>query len=380
MCIMSKVENEGIYSVYKHTLLKEVSGKENDMSYIGITTLQPKMRWGKNGRCYNKSSYFWNAIQKYGWDNFSHDILFEGLTKDEAEQKEIELIAYYKSANRDFGYNISLGGFHHGKHSEESRIKISNARKGKSYNIGRKLSEDAKLKISKANKGKRRSEEFKKRLSEAHKGKPKSEEFCKNLSDKKSVAVICIETKKVYKSATFAGKELGIDNSTISKCCRGDAKEAGGFHWMFAKDYSEEKAAEVLERTRNENHRRVMCVDTGEIYNTIREAALDIGVNDTEISACCRGINKSAGQKRWLYLEDVTEDKIQELLSIDVSNGKPKPVYCAELDMTFKTAKEAGEYTGVISSNITAVCKGRKYHKTAGKLPDGTKLHWEYAV
>lgn len=373
-------DNIRIYTVYKHTLPKEASGKNNDMYYIGITSQQPEIRWGKNGRCYNNSSYFWNAIQKYGWNNFKHDILFGNLTKEEAEQKEVELIAYYKSADRDFGYNIALGGFHHGKHSLESRIKISNARKGKSYNVGRKLSEDTKLKISKANKGRHHTEESKRKLSVAHKGKPKSEEFCQNLSDIKSIPVICIETKKIYKSATIAGKELGIDNSTISKCCRGDNKEAGGFHWMFIDEYTEEKASEILERTKNNQHRQVMCIETRKVYNTIQSAALDVGVNSSEISACCRGVIMSAGQKRWLYLEDVTEEKIQELLSIDISYGKPKQIYCVELNMIFKNAKEAGEYTGVISSNIIAVCKGKKGHKTAGKLPDGTKLHWEYVV
>lgn len=375
-----KDEKLNVYTVYKHTLPKEISGKENDMAYVGITMQQPEIRWGKNGRCYNNSSYFWNAIQKYGWNNIKHEILFVDLTKEEAEQKEVELIALHKSADRNFGYNISLGGFHNGKHSIESRIKISNAHKGMSYNIGRKHSEDAKLKISNANKGRHRSEEFKKRLSEAHLGKPKSEEFCKNLSDIKSIPVICIETKKVYKSATLAGRELGIDNSTISKCCKGDNKEAGGFHWMFADEYTEEKASEVLEKTRNNQHRQVICVDTRKIYDTIQSAALDVGVNGSEISACCRGTIMSAGQKRWLYLEDATEEKIQELLSIDISCGKPKPIYCVELNMIFKNAKEAGEYTGVISSNILAVCKGRKGHKTAGKLPDGTKLHWKYAT
>lgn len=374
---MGNIENERTYKVYKHTLPMSVSGKENDMVYIGITTLQPEIRWGKNGRCYNNSPYFWNAIQRYHWDNFTHEILLEDLTKDEAEQKEIELIAYYNSADRDFGYNISLGGFHHGKHSIESRMKISKAHQGKSYNVGRKLSEESKLKISKANKGRQRSEEFKKRLSEAHKGKPKNEEFCQNLSDIKSVPVICIETKKIYKSATLAGKELGIDNSTISKCCRGDNKEAGGFHWMFADEYTEDKANEILEKTRNNQHRQVMCVDTRKVYDTIHSAALDVGVNGSEISACCRGVIMSAGQKRWLYLEDASEEKIQELLSIDISRGKPKPIYCVELDMVFKNAKEAGEYTNTISSNILAVCKGK--NKSAGKLPDGTRLHWEYA-
>lgn len=349
-------ENERIYKLYKHTLPKTISGKENDMVYIGITCKKNvKQRW-LNGRGYDYNLYLSNTIKKYGWDNLLHEVLFDGLTKEEAEQKEIELIAYYDSTNPNKGYNLSLGGSSFGKHSEKTKQLISQKNKGKTH-----------------------TKEAREKISKAHAGKPKSEEFCQNLSDIKSIPVICIETKKIYKSAVLAGKELEIDNSTISKCCRGDAKEAGGFHWMFADEYTEEKAKEVLERTRNEQHRQVMCVDNRKVYDTIQGAALDAGVNSSEISACCRGTIMSAGQKRWLYLEDVTEEKIQELLSIDISYGKPKPIYCVELDMIFKNAKEAGEYTGVISSNIISVCKGRKNHKTAGKLPDGTKLHWEYA-
>ena len=257
-------DNEKMYKVYKHTLPISISGKENDMVYIGITCKNNvKQRWLR-GRGYEWNLYFSNTIKKYGWDNLLHEVLFDGLTKEEAEQKEIELIAFYDSTNPQKGYNLSLGGNSFGKHSEKT-----------------------KQLISQKNKGKVRSEEFKKRLSEAHKGKSKSEEFCKNLSDVKSIPVICIETKKIYKSATVAGKELSIDNSTISKCCKGNNKEAGGFHWMFANDYTEEKANEILKNTVNDNHRQVMCVDTRKVYRTIRDAAKDIKVNGSEISACC---------------------------------------------------------------------------------------------
>lgn len=210
-------ENEKIYKVYKHTLPMSVSGKENDMVYIGITCKKNiKQRW-LNGRGYDNNFYFSNTIKKYGWENILHEVLFDGLTKEEAEEKEIELIAYYDSTNLKKGYNISLGGNSFGKHSEKTKHLISQK-----------------------NKGKQRSEEFKKRLSEAHKGKPKSEQFCKNLSNAKSIPVVCIETKKIYKSAMLAGKELGIDNSTISKCCKGKNKTAGKLpdgtklHWEYA--------------------------------------------------------------------------------------------------------------------------------------------------
>lgn len=72
------------YTVYIHT---SPIGKV----YIGITKMNPIRRWA-NGLGYKNCSHFFNAILKYGWDNIRHEILFTGLSKEEAEQKEIEFI------------------------------------------------------------------------------------------------------------------------------------------------------------------------------------------------------------------------------------------------------------------------------------------------
>lgn len=90
------------YSVYMHT---SPSGKR----YIGITKQKPEQRWGK-GRNYKSNSYFTSAINKYGWNNFKHEILFEVESLAEAKELEIQLIAHYKSDERKYGYNISKGG------------------------------------------------------------------------------------------------------------------------------------------------------------------------------------------------------------------------------------------------------------------------------
>lgn len=90
------------YIVYKHTC-------PNRKIYIGITSQNPIDRWNR-GHGYSANKFFWNDIVKYGWDNIKHEIVYSNLTKEEAEQKEIELIAKFKSNTINYGYNVKSGG------------------------------------------------------------------------------------------------------------------------------------------------------------------------------------------------------------------------------------------------------------------------------
>lgn len=244
------------YSVYKHTLPTNISKKENDMVYIGITSQDPLKRW-LNGRGYLKQNYFYSAIQKYGWDNFQHEILFCGLTKEEAEAKEIELIAKYNSTNRHFGYNMSNGGNCCGTVLQETKDKISKANMGNQYGVGHKVSEEARKKISSSmignqrGKGQRMSDEqkcklaeshktdsFRKKLSEANKGKKHSDETKRKLSESHkglgSKKVRCVETGIIYNSISDASRKNNIKGrGHVSACCKGTRKTAGGYHWEY---------------------------------------------------------------------------------------------------------------------------------------------------
>lgn len=217
------------YTVYMHIT-------PSNKRYIGITCKKTKYRWN-NGKGYKNNKHFYSAIIKYGWENIEHIILFENLTKEEAEQKEIELIKKYSSNNREYGYNIENGGKCVGRVSDETKNKLSIASKklwadkdyrkkqslkiagmsGKKHteetkqkmrekakkrklsddelkrlrtmNIGRKLSEETKEKIRKSMLGRKMSEETKKKLSDKRKGKPTwikgkklSEEHKNNIS------------------------------------------------------------------------------------------------------------------------------------------------------------------------------------------------------
>ena len=155
------------YSVYEHIT-------PNGKRYIGITSKRPEVRW-QNGKGYKSNEYFDNAIMKYGWENIEHKIIKTTLTKEEAEQMERELIAKFQSNARDHGYNITSGGECIGKHSEESKRKMSEKLKGHpSPRKGVHLSDETKKKLSESHKGLRYNigvpftEERKRHLREHH--------------------------------------------------------------------------------------------------------------------------------------------------------------------------------------------------------------------
>lgn len=92
------------YKVYKYTNL--INGK----IYIGQTIGTLEYRAGHNGYKYRKCTYFYNAIKKYGWENFAVEILQDNLTREQANELEIKYIKQFNSQDEKIGYNISDGG------------------------------------------------------------------------------------------------------------------------------------------------------------------------------------------------------------------------------------------------------------------------------
>ncbi len=253
------------YFVYKHT---SPSGKV----YIGITRQEPEKRW-KRGKGYRESHnlYFYNAIVKYGWDAFQHEILYHGLTKDEACALEIALIEQYKSTNHAFGYNLSPGGDAPCP-TERTREKISDALKEKwsdeAYKKtisasmrGKTRSEQARENISRAQKARFSNPQERIRISERQYGKQRTEEAKKktsqsllayysdpdNLAKLRAIRaasdgkghnhpVICVDTGIRYKSLKDAAAATNGNRQNIAKCCQGERKTAGGYHWRYIKE------------------------------------------------------------------------------------------------------------------------------------------------
>lgn len=127
---------DALASVYMHTV-------PNGRIYIGVTCRDPYLRWQHNGSGYRKQVEFFADIQKYGWDNIKHEVVFQTKDTNEAYAKEEELIRKYKDLYGDLVYNVTFGRFH----TDEYKKLISNQNKGKhlSNEVKQKL-RDARIK------------------------------------------------------------------------------------------------------------------------------------------------------------------------------------------------------------------------------------------
>lgn len=224
-----------MYSVYIHTF-------PNGKKYIGVTRCKPELRWGANG-CNYKNSYMVNAIKKYGWDNITHEIVAENLTVDQASQMEIELIQKYNTADKRYGYNISLGGIESKICSEQTKEKLRQA------NLGKVMSEESKKKISDFQRGQKRTDKTRYNMSIAQKksfangnnamhssesrakaalklkGRKASDRAILKASEAKFHAVQNIATGKIYKSIKAASENECINRTTIIRQCKGKTKK-----------------------------------------------------------------------------------------------------------------------------------------------------------
>lgn len=238
--------NEKKYSLYRHIF-------PNGKSYIGITS-QPLEKRFDGGRGYKQCPKMHNAILKYGWNNVEHELLLTNLSKPQAEQAEIEMIAFYDSIEN--GYNTDHGGNVIGTHSIETRQKISAGNKGKTkppvpderkqrlsernagdgnpfygrhHTIETRTAHSNFMKGNQYNKGNHHTEEFKAWKSEQMKvkyadGNSRSKEVIRTDHDGN-------ETR--YRSLRQAAGALGRSVSALCKAVNSQS-EYCGYYWRYS--------------------------------------------------------------------------------------------------------------------------------------------------
>lgn len=256
--ILQRRDDVNNYSVYVHIF-------PNGKRYYGITSHNDVNRRFQNGFGYRNQKLIWNAICKYGWDNIEHIILHSGVSKETACELEIQYIKSYNTTDPRFGYNIENGGSAPGKFTDEMRHKASCAMQGNKHPMfGKHISDEHKNKISKALKGRKLSELTKQRISTAKKGKPGR--------------VQSQETKDKIRLALLGRK---MAQSVVDKLVERNKENPCGFC----------------------KPRKVVCVDTGEIFDSLTQAGESIGVSKTSIYKACKGERKTVHKLRFAYVD-----------------------------------------------------------------------------
>ena len=228
------------WTVYCHT--NKINGKK----YVGITSRSVKSRWRKNGKGYSDKRYFGKAIRKYGWDNFTHEIIAENLTESEAKSLEVLYIGMWNTKDRKYGYNLTDGG--DGtlgvKISDKERERRRLAMIGNQNTKGYVPSEETREKLRNANTGKRHNDEARIKMHNAQLGNKKwlgkkhkdisKKLISENNPNRKSIK--CLETKEVFYSIKEASKHFSISESAISTAIKENRKLRKGLTFIVVKN------------------------------------------------------------------------------------------------------------------------------------------------
>ena len=225
------------YVVYRHI---SPSGKV----YIGITSMIPERRWGKNGYRYRRQRYFNNAIRKYGWQNFKHEILYSKLPEHVAKAIEAILVKHYQDLG--ISYNVADGGGVGTKGYKWTPEQLANKpvrdMKGSNnpnYGSHKFVGENNPMY------GKTHTEEAKKKISVANTGKthkmPNSQKELLLKIHSKPVVQLDLNNNIIAKfessaaAARYYGKGIATANH-IAECCKGKRNKCMNYKWIYNND------------------------------------------------------------------------------------------------------------------------------------------------
>lgn len=289
--------------IYK--IVNLVNGKR----YIGQTTKTFNSRYNFKGEgiervlgylefrenkadFYNEKFYYndhlLKAIRKYGVENFEVKIIDTADNIKDLNIKEMYWIKHFQSNVN--GYNHCDGGGNNKgwKMSETTKEHLSKIRKGRF--VGK----------DNPNYGKTHSIETRNKMSEARKGKLTGSE------SPKARQVINLDTLEVFETMTTACEKYNISSGNLTNVCQrqergthGTRKLAGGYRWMYYDEYLEK--GDIVGEYKNAHHKAVINIDTGKIFNTIREASDYYNIDSSSIAKTCKGRFKTSGGYRWEY-------------------------------------------------------------------------------
>jgi group I intron endonuclease len=263
----------------------------NKKLYVGKTTELYTLRFNEhkyNAFTKNIITYFYKALRKYGWDSFKKYVIYqteELENKIEVDKIVLEKEQYYinlfRSDMPEFGYNMTKGGdgICGYKHSEETKHKMSEDRKGENHwNYG-------------------------------------------NLNNSTSSIILQFDLDfnfiKEWPSMSEVERELGYKANNISRCCANKIDSYKSFIWVKKDDYYEGYLQKYKSRAKcKSNDKTVLQYDfLGNFiaeYISCAEAGRAIGKKN--ISSAASGKDPQAHSYIWIYKDDFSEELLKDKL------------------------------------------------------------------
>ena len=215
------MENNIIYKV-TNTITKEI--------YIGSTTKSIEVRKADHLQKSNKKvgSYFQEAIGTYGPEAFTWIQIDTASSNDELASKEIKYISEYDSLEHGFNGDKG-GGFKKTiyKYNLDGSINTTFedlTTAGNSIDVRKQDICRACWSVNHTLGGYLWSYEYK-------------EPFIPDHDNRKKGVIQCSLDGKVfdcYESSSEASRKTGISKTCITRCCRNEREQSGGFIWNYS--------------------------------------------------------------------------------------------------------------------------------------------------
>lgn len=276
----------------------------NNKIYIG----QKKSDIFLGNRYLGSGKLLRRAVNKYGEENFKVELIEEVELKDDMDKREIFWISYYNATNSAIGYNVSEGGnvnrtmvgennpFYGKHHTEDTVIKIKKCNRGKiPWNKGLTKETDTRVKAYTEN-NKRRGERVKNTvwINNTKISKMVSKSDLDYFLNSGWVIGRLPLPKESYKNLALG--KIRINNGDCEK----------NIHKEELSNYLElgwkRGRLKIKDTSNYGKHRskKVLCVETGVIYDSIRQVKSELGIN---CSSCCNGKRQTAGGFHWKFVD-----------------------------------------------------------------------------
>lgn len=173
-----------------------------------------------------------------------------------------------------------------------------------------------------------------------------------NTQKMNSVPVVEIISGIVYSSAEEAARVLNIKRPTnITSCCKGRSKSANGYKFCYLSDY----LVGNYENKTVGQCKRVIDLDTKEIYESSIEAAEILKIRAISIRQVCHGTRKTTGGHRFAYYDDYLKGEY----TIKPFGHEGKPVQDINSGIIYNSIAEAANKLNLDASSISKVCRGK---------------------